>query len=236
MSRVDNLEPKTVPVLEAGQRLDQRTFHERYEAMPPNVRAELVGGVVYMPSPLSHDHGDQDNVVAGWLFYYRAFTPGVTSPGNATVILGDDSEVQPDGQLRIPRDLGGQTEINEDGYITGAPELVAEVALSSRSHDLNAKKFDYERAGVCEYLVVDVGPEIIHWFVRRNNRFENLLPGPDGTYRSTVFPGLWLDAKALFDPDLSRLIEVLEQGLATPEHAAFVAKLSDAQRARGTNA
>ena len=41
----------------AGQILDQPTFHERYEAMPPSTRAELVGGVVQMPSPLRSDHG-----------------------------------------------------------------------------------------------------------------------------------------------------------------------------------
>ena len=41
-----------LPPLVAGQHLDQPTFHERYEAMPPETWAELVGGVVYMPSPV----------------------------------------------------------------------------------------------------------------------------------------------------------------------------------------
>jgi hypothetical protein len=57
-----------------------------------------------------------------------------------------------------------------------------------------------------------------------------LRPGPDGIYRSKIFPGLWLDPQALFADDLDRLIEVLEQGLATPEHEAFVAKLARAKR------
>jgi hypothetical protein len=60
-----------------------------------------------------------------------------------------------------------------------------------------------------------------------------LRPGPDGIYRSKVFPGLWLDAEAIFSEDLDRLIEVLEQGLATPEHAAFTAKLAEAKRRAG---
>ena len=211
MSRVEDLETETVPPLEAGQRLDQATFHRRYEAMPPNVRAELVGGVVYMPSPLGRDHGVDDNSIAGWLFTYTAFTPGVESANNATVILGDDGEIQPDCQLRILHRLGGQSKVNRDGYIAGAPELVVEVALSSRYHDLNAKKTDCERAGVPEYLVVDVGLDVIHWFIRRNDRFENLLAGPDGIYRSEVFPGLWLDADALFALDRTRLIKVLNR-------------------------
>jgi hypothetical protein len=50
-------------------------------------------------------------------------------------------------------------------------------------------------------------------------------------YRSQVFPGLWLDPHALFDDDSERLFATLDRGLATPEHAAFVADLA----ARGPN-
>ena len=107
----------------------------------------------------------------------------------------------------------------------GGPELVVEIARSSRHYDLNAKKADYERAGVREYLVIELDPDRIHWFVRRRNRFRKLRPGPDGIDRSEVFPGLWLDPEAFHAQDLDRLIEVLEQGLATAEHAAFAAEL-----------
>jgi Uma2 family endonuclease len=233
MSTVERAERKTLPPLEAGQHLDRQTFHERYEAMPPNTRAELVGGVVYLPSPLSEDHGEPDNDISGWLFLYKVATPGLRSPNDATVKLDDLAEPQPDCQLRIPSELGGQTHLDEKRYITGAPELIVEIARSSRSYDLKQKKADYERAGVVEYLVVELGPNRIHWFARRANRFHKLPPGPDGIYRSNVFPGLWLDAESLFAEDRHRLIEVLKQGLATPEHAAFVARLAKARRRAG---
>src|SRR5690349_20544412 len=58
--------PKSPP-LKAGQRLDRATFHERYEAMPPETRAELIGGLVYMPSPLSLGHGRRDTRMTYWL-------------------------------------------------------------------------------------------------------------------------------------------------------------------------
>jgi Uma2 family endonuclease len=233
MSTVERPERRALPPLEAGQRLDQRTFHERYEAMPPNTKAELVAGVVYMPSPLSDDHGEPDNDVSGWLFLYKVSTPGLRSPNNATVKLDELGEPQPDCQLRIPSELGGQTHLDEKHFIKGAPELVVEIARSSRSFDLKQKKADYERAGVLEYLVVELDPNRVHWFVRRGNRFKNLLPGPDGIYRSSVFPGLSLDAEALFAEDRRRLIEVLNQGLATAEHAAFVARLAKAGGSAG---
>jgi len=232
MSTVDRPRRKTLPPLVHGQHLDQPTFHERYEAMPPDTWAELVGGVVYMPSPLSGDHGEEDSNVSGWLFHYKRFTPGVRSPNDATVKLDPQGEPQPDCQLRIPKELGGQTYIDDEGYIAGAPELVVEVARSSRYYDLKQKTVDYERAGVREYVVVELDPDRIHWFIRRGVRFAQLRPGPDGIYRSKVFPGLWLDPEALYAEDLDRLIQVLEQGLATPEHAAFVARLAKAGAGR----
>jgi hypothetical protein len=64
------------------------------------------------------------------------------------------------------------------------------------------------------------------WWVARQGAFVELAPGTDGFYRSEVFPGLWLDPAALLRGDGPRLREVLRQGLATPEHAAFVLKLS----------
>jgi hypothetical protein len=130
--------------------------------------------------------------------------------------------------VRIPAELGGQSRI-EGGYITGAPELVIEIARSSRRVDLGSKKADYERAGVLEYVVFELDPERIHWFIRRGDRFETLLPGPDGLYRSEVFPGLWLDPAACSPGDRARLRAAVNRGLATPEHAAFVARLEAAR-------
>ncbi len=225
MSTVDRFPPRVHPPLVAGQRLDQPMFHERYAAMPPGTRAELVGGVVYLPSPLSFIHSSPDDALGGWMFHYKRCTPGVRGGPNATVKLGDYGEPQPDRLLFIPEGRGGLTRL-VDGYIVGPPELVAEVAHTTRSFDLGPKKADYERAGVLEYLFVGISHEEIRWFVRREGRFSDLLPGADGLFRSEVFPGLWLDPDALFAEDLNRLIATLEQGLATPEHAAFVARLA----------
>jgi Uma2 family endonuclease len=205
-----------IPPLTTGEHLDQPTFHERYEAMPPDTRAELVGGVVYMPSPLSTDHGEEDQNVSGWLFHYKVFTLGVSGANDTTVKLDPQSEPQPDCQLRIPSELGGQSHIDEHRYVAGAPELIVEVARSSRKFDLKQQKADYEQAGVRECVVVELDPDRIHWFIRRRGRFQHLRPGPDGIHRSEIFPGLWLDPQALYGADLVRLLDVLNQGLAAP--------------------
>jgi Uma2 family endonuclease len=216
--------PEILP-LEPGDQLDQKTFHARYEVMPDHVKAELIGGVVYMPSPPKVCHGRPHGRLMGWLLLYQEATPGTDVLDNATTILGKDSEPQPDASLIILPECGGQTREDEEGYLSGPPELVAEVASSSAAYDLHSKRRDYERAGVREYLVLVVHEAQAVWFVRRGQGFEPLQPGADGIFRSELFSGLWLDADALFRGDTVRLHDVLRQGLASPEHARFVESL-----------
>ena len=168
IDRPDRL--KTIPPLVAGQRLDRATFHERYEAMPPRTRAELIGGVVHMPSPVSREHSQEDSDAGFWLNFYRFRTPGVEVGHNATTMLDEQSELQPDLMLMIREEHGGQ--IHGPIITTGRAELVIEIGKSSRRLDLGLKKDDYERAGVQEYLFLGIDPDEVAWFIRRNNRFE----------------------------------------------------------------
>jgi Uma2 family endonuclease len=211
--------------LEAGDHLDQLTFHERYKAMPSTFRAELIGGVVIVPSPLLAAHGFHHALVMAWLGTYGIATPGTNAGDNMTAILGASSEPQPDGVLIIDPARGGQTGLSEDGYMTGAPELVVEIASSSASIDLHAKRRDYEQAGVLEYVVVVLRQRVVRWFVLQDGVYQELSPDADGIFRSRVLPGLWLHADALLQRDGATVMDVLRQGLATPEHAAFVQRL-----------
>ncbi|MBW3541815.1 MAG: Uma2 family endonuclease [Planctomycetes bacterium] len=207
--------------LEVGDHLDQPTFHERYEQMPYGIRAELVEGVVYMPSPLKVDHGDVDGELITWLKLYKAATPGTRALSNTTVVLGAGSEVQPDGLLMIEASAGGQARIDDRGYVTGGPELLAEVALSSAAYDMHSKRRDYEQAGVLEYVVVLLRERRVVWLVREQHRFAEASPGDDGWFRSQVFGGLWLDPQALLDCDTQAVQQALMRGLQSDEHRAF---------------
>jgi Uma2 family endonuclease len=211
--------------LEPGDCLDQETFHARYEAMPEHVKAELIEGVVYMPSPLRIDHGEVHGEVITWLKLYKAATPGTRVADNATTILGPFSEPQPDASLLVSPEYGGRTRVNANRYLVGSPELLAEVALSSQAYDLHAKRRDYDRAGVQEYVVVLLREQRVLWLVRREGGLAELEAGPDGIFRSEFFGGLWLDAAALLRCDTLQVHEVLRQGLASPDHARFLAGL-----------
>ena len=225
----DRATMKSAPsILVEGQRLDQPTFHALYEAMPPGTRAELIDGVVYMPSPVGLEHGEAQVPVIVWLDYYAENTHGVRAMDNATTILGWKGEPQPDGLLRILPECGGRT-WNEGGFVHGAPELVVEVSKTTRYVDLGPKLDDYERAGVLEYVVRAIDPDEIFWFGQEQGELVQRPIGDDGLYRSTVFPGLWLDPVALLSGDRRRLRAVVDLGCATPDHAAFVARLEGAR-------
>jgi Uma2 family endonuclease len=218
--------PEAVPPLENGDTLTRAEFERRYEAMPYLKKAELIEGVVYMPSPVRQpQHGEPHAHLIIWLGPYLVGTPGVTVGDNSTVRLDLDNEPQPDVLLFIDPACGGQARIDADGYIAGAPELMAEVASSSASYDLHAKLRVYRRNGVREYIVWRVLDKEIDWFVLRAGQYERLPLDAEGLYCSEVFPGLWLDPAALLRGDLATVFAAVQRGLASPEHAAFVARL-----------
>jgi hypothetical protein len=219
-----------VPLLVNGDRLTQAEFHRRYEAYPDDTRFELVGGIVYMASPLRWPHGSYTQKLGFTLELYASGTPGVESASNATIILSSESEPQPDLTLRILREYGGRSRLNRSKYVVGPAELLAEIAHSTVAIDLHGKRDDYRAAGVGEYLVVCVEEQELRWFHFKSRR--EITPDAQGIYRSRIFPGLWIDGPALLARDSTRLAETVRQGLASREHAQFVKRLQAAGRKR----
>ena len=218
-----------LPPLESGDHLTRDEFERRYEAMPELKKAELIEGVVYMPSPVRlTQHGSPHAAFLTWLGLYRAYTPGVSVGGNTTVRLDLDNEPQPDALALIDPARGGQALIDGDGYVVGGPELVGEIAASTASIDLNTKFRVYRRNNVREYIVWRVLDETIDWFILRGSQFDRLPLNSNGIYESEILPGLWLDPSALLREDLLVVFQVLQQGIGSAAHAAFVSRLQQA--------
>jgi Uma2 family endonuclease len=219
-----------VPPLESGDRLTRYEFEHRYQAMPYIKKAELIEGVVYVASPVRMaNHGRPHATLVGWLMVYKAATPGVDLGDNATVRLDADNEPQPDALLRIEPEVGGNSRISDDDYVEGVPELIAEIAASSASYDLNDKLNAYRRNGVQEYIVWQIYENRLNWFSLQEGRYVTLEPDGVGVIRSQIFPGLWLAVNALREGDLAEVLAVLQQGLQTAEHQAFVEHLNQEQ-------
>jgi Uma2 family endonuclease len=219
--------PAVIPPLENGDHLTREEFELRFDAMPNLKKAELLEGIVFMGSPVRVQHHGRPHLrAAAWLASYEDQTPGVIGCDNASIRLDDESMPQPDLCMYIDPARGGQTRASEHDYVEGGPELIVEVSASIVSIDLHTKLRVYRRNNVREYVVWRVLDEVIDWFILRDGEYARLSPGEDGIYRSEVFPGLWLDPKALVGADLASVLGVLGRGLADPEHAAFVARLN----------
>lgn len=218
-------EAAPIPALEPGDRLSRAEFERRYESMPHVKKAELIEGVVYMPSPVRlRKHGRPHFRLITWLGAYEAATPRAMGGADTTSRLDLDNEPQPDVLLMIDPDWGGQAIISDDDYVEKAPEWVGEISASSVSFDLHTKLNVYRRNGVREYVVWRVADKQIDWFVLRGGEFEKLNPDAAGILRSEVFPGLWLDPAAMIRGDMLRVLEVIQQGIASPEHTAFITR------------
>jgi hypothetical protein len=235
-----NGKPEAIPPLRDGDRMDADEFLRRYAADPVVYSAELLQGVVHItrwreikdgkeiivPPISAGGHAQPDNHVQGIFFVYAAHTPGVESLSPVTTILPSKTTgLEPDAMLRVLHTHGGGSTIGADNFIHGTPDLLAEISCASGARDFG-KKFDaYQADGVPEYLVWRTAEQEVHWFALKRKKYVALKPHADGTLRSDVFPGLWLDAPALLAGDMAKVLGTLQQGIASPEHAAFVAKL-----------
>ncbi|MCA9972351.1 MAG: Uma2 family endonuclease [Anaerolineales bacterium] len=221
-----NWQEQAVPPLFNGDHLTRIEFERRYKAQSQIKKAELIEGVVYMPSPVHLEkHSKPHSRVVGWLFNYVAATPGTDFGDNATVRLDRENEVQPDAFLRIHETHGGQSHVDEDDYLTGAPELIVEVAASSAAYDLYEKLRVYRRNGVQEYLVLLAYEQETRWYRLVAGEYKLMPPDDAGVIQSVCFPGLHFSSPLFWADDLPGLLQQLQAGLASEAHKAFAAAL-----------
>ena len=117
--------------------MTREEFPARWQALPGMKKAELIEGMVYVPSPVSSDHCRFDGLVGGWLSHYQWSTPGCEVGHNGTWMI-PGSAPQPDVYLVIRSEYGGQSRI-EGIYRSGAPELAVEICLTSAQLDFGPK-------------------------------------------------------------------------------------------------
>lgn len=98
--QVSTQPPKTgnkifISPLEKGDHLTREEFHRRYEAMPENVKAELIGGVVYLSSPVRvRNHREPHSLIMSCLGLYSLSTKGVKLLDNTTFFVNEEDDLQ----------------------------------------------------------------------------------------------------------------------------------------------
>ena len=205
--------PVLLPPLRDGDNLTRDEFMRRWEAMPDVKCAELIDSVVYMPSPISRIHGDYHSRMSIWLGTYATVTPECLMLDAGTWLMSKDSAPQPDLALCILPEHGGQSG-EEGAYCAGAPELIVEISHTTSTKDTGVKLRLYERSGVQEYLMVRPTKKQVTWLELVDGKYQEIAPDEDGLLRSRVFPGLWLDPKALWNRDLPGLAAAVQRGMA----------------------
>lgn len=216
-----------IPPLEGGDRLTREEFERRYNAMPHLKKAELIEGRVYMPAAVRRSHGAAHGDIITWLGIYRVATPGLEVDDNTTIRLDEENAPQPDAVLRIISATHGSSKISGDDYVEGPPELAIEVAGSSASYDLHDKLDVYRRNGVQEYIVWQLHENHLDWFQLIAGQYVPILPDEHDIIHSHIFPGLWLAVEALLAGDMAEVLAVVQQGIQSQEHTAFVQRLNE---------
>jgi Uma2 family endonuclease len=216
-----------LPGLVTGERMTVEEFLRRWEELPGLKNAELIDQVVHAPSPVSREHGSLDTLTHLWLAYYAQATPGCRAGNNSTWLMLE-SAPQPDAFLRILPAHGGQSG-DEKLYCTGAPELAVEICITSTEVEFGPKRALYQRAGVREYITVEMFGQRIVWRMLQDGAYVEQAVSPDGILRSQAFPGLWLDVAAFWADDGAKLLAVLNAGLSADDHRNFVAHLAAAK-------
>ena len=195
--------------------------------MPDLKLAELIDGVVYITPPVSFTHhaGPHFNMVAPFGIYNIA-TPGVDGGNNSSIRLDHRNMPQPDICLITKSSHGGQTVVDGDGYLSGAPELIVEISNTSAGYDSNQKREVYRRNRVREYFIWRTIDDEFTCLRLVKGRYETLAADESGVVKSVVYLGLWLDVYNILHGDWQAVIGTTQRGIASPEHAAFVQQLA----------
>lgn len=196
---------QTTARLENGDVMSRSEFHRLYSECEGLERVELIEGVVYMPSPIRFQgHAEEQLLILDWLSAYASKHTDVRCSPPGSVLLDDQNEPEPDAMLfRMTPDR------LHDGYVNGAPELVVEIAASSKSRDLHQKKRAYERNGVLEYIVWRTDDGAVDWFELRDGKYAERAPDANGVLASREFPGLRLAVNAMLVKDRAAVLAAL---------------------------
>ena len=211
--------------LNSGDRLSRAEFERRYAMYPEIKKAELIEGVVVVSSPVHAQHSEPHADINTVLGFYCAHTPGLRLANNQSFVIDEDNELQPDLCVRFQAALGGRVQESEEGLYIGVPEFVVEVAASSASYDLHNKLNVYRRNGVQEYLVLLAYERETRFFRLSGGEYVEVGPEEDGVLRSQVLPGFQFRSDWFWEGRMSELLQLVQEGVGSPEHKAFAAKL-----------
>ena len=131
--------PVSTPPLIESDSLTSDEFLRCWEEMPAVRHAELIDGIVYMPSPVSNWHSKYESFLNCWLGIYCIATPGCQPSMEGTWLMAEGKK--PSAGRSVADSSGVWRPGGQQGhFFAGAPELVVEVAATSYSRDFGTNE------------------------------------------------------------------------------------------------
>ncbi len=183
------------------------SYEEFLEWLDEDILAEWVDGEVIMASPASKMHQDIVFFIGKLVdifVRYKKLGEVLTAPFQMKL---ENSGREPDLLFVKTENLSRFKKT----YLDGPADVVLEIiSPESGGRDRGDKFYEYERAGIPEYWLID--PQK-NWFevYRVNNEgiYESAFSGKKGKYSSDVLPGFWLNVEWLWQSPLPDALDVL---------------------------
>ncbi|WP_052361894.1 Uma2 family endonuclease [Geminisphaera colitermitum] len=178
------------PLLSSAQFLDW---------LQPGIHADLIGGQIFMHSPVSLKHAKIVNFLDSLLRQYiEEFELGELHRETVAVRLSPRDTFLPD----LAYFTNEQATRLGDTHVDFAPTLVIEVLSPATARRNRELKFSaYEAHGVQEYWVIDPEKADHHFYRRAGDMFGEYATPEDGDARidAMSIPGFWIRREWLAD-------------------------------------
>lgn len=166
--------------------------YEDYLALDDDTRYEIIKGeLIIVPAPSLYHQRLSREIEMAFIQYVEHHDLGEVFDAPVDVILDDKNTVQPD----IVFVATENSHILQYKGIFGAPDLIVEIiSPSSLYRDTHQKKELYERFGVKEYWIVDMGNTAIEVFSLENQTYELFsFAAEKGVITSKIIEGFELE-------------------------------------------
>ena len=183
------------------------TYEEFLAWADEDTLAEWVNGEAVMTSPASRRH----QALAGFLEKVMGTFVDQRQGG---IVLSAPFQVklehgrEPD-LLFVARE---HLDRLKDTHLDGPADLVVEiVSPESVGRDRGEKFYEYERAGIPEYWLLDPERRWAEFYQLKGGRYHLILGGEEGEYHSAVLPGFWLRVEWLWQEPLPTPLRTLAE-------------------------
>lgn len=173
------------------------TFEEYLEQSSDTHICEWVDGEIIDMPGASFEHQTIDKFLIKVMdFYAETNDLGIVLSSPFAMKLEEQRRGREPDILFVKKE---RQNLFKKNYLDGAADLVVEIiSPESIGRDRGEKFIEYEAAGIKEYWIIDPDRRITEFYRLGENGFYELIPTPDGVFRSEVLKDFFLRTEWLW--------------------------------------